>query len=248
MLSTARRPASLVLRGSLVPILLCALWGCHGVEQPSPHPDFVFHHELEDFPYPASFRFIEGAKYAPPELAGTSFTSWTGRYRGPERPATHVTFFIEELTARGWKTGPIIESPDGNVTLEFTRGEEAANIELQRIFDSELASFGCELRARIRPRSPDEITVEENISWIRSGQQRLQARRGITGEESTLIGPRPRVEPGDHEKAGVDAGSHVIPTRARTPLRPPAHSADRRYSVEGSAPAVENTTSGFHYE
>ncbi len=159
-----RRVASGLVAARLVAaagvLIAVGLAGCQGLETPSSNAGFRENYEEEGFPYPETFEFVKGWRYEPPELAGSGFRSWTGHYRGPGNPGDHVPFFIENMTARKWTLRHLVEEVDGNKTLEFTKGEEAATIELKRDFDPSRASFLCILKAHYRPLGPEESPLE----------------------------------------------------------------------------------------
>jgi hypothetical protein len=122
--------------------------------------------EQDDIPVPRDFEFQSG--HTPASASEASFRSWHGYYKGTGNAGDIAPWYVTEMRKHGWE----FQGMDGNQDvkrLHFVKGQEVARIEIAKELDPKEAAFVPIVHAEIHPRGTEQMTFEEELTFLRGG-------------------------------------------------------------------------------
>ena len=172
-----------------ISVCVVGLVGCVAPERGIP---IAYDIEQNDIPVPELYRFLGSETPDYGFVEDAAFRSWTGHYRGGGRIDDLVPWYIEEMNTLGWNFMRL-EGESEHKQLFFRKENEAAEIEIERRFASDIKSYANYVDAEIHPLGVENYTVTENLE--RFGQiQPVSYTAPPSGGEGTLDAKTPRLE------------------------------------------------------
>lgn len=162
--------------------------------------------EQDDIPAPADFEFDAQKSYAydPVTVSDAKFRSWRGYYRGEGQTGKIMSWYVAEMPKHGWKFKGL---DDKAKKLFFDKGDESAEIQVYDKLEAALGGYVTIVEAAVRPRGPEDLSLEENLEQIRSGS----AAPSTFKERPGVAEPRPAAAQ-EEEQDGLEPSGENNPS------------------------------------
>jgi hypothetical protein len=123
--------------------------------------------EQEDIPVPKTLELQKS--YSPLAAEEANFRSWHGYYRGSGQFGDLPPWYVTEMRKHGW-TFLGVDGSESEKRLHFSKGDEAAKIEIYRELDQHLGAFVNIVHAEVHPRGIEDVAFEEHLQSITEGE------------------------------------------------------------------------------
>jgi hypothetical protein len=197
--------------GSLALAVLPLLSGCVNAPQ---GVAMIQATEQDDIPAPANFAFDAERSYVydPVTVSDSKFRSWRGFYRGEGDTGRLLSWYVGEMPKHGWKFKGL---DDKAKKLYFDKGDESAEIQVYEKLEAAVGGYVTTVEAAVRPRGPEDLTLEENLQQIRGSSVEPGTFKEAPGEAE----PRPAAAQGETVNPSEDPSERAPSGASGKPLK-----------------------------